>query len=397
MLSSWSAVRLVAEREVSTRWRGRAFRIMSAIMLLAVIGVLVAMKLAAGDGAGSKNVGFTAQASALAQPFVSTASAVDAKVSSSIVDQAAGEEMLRNGDLDALVTGTPDNFTVEVKRDLNPQLNNAFQVLTRQIVLSNQITQLGGNPSTVAGAVASAHVTVTPLEDVPPFSTQRLALGIISAILVYVAVLTYGQLVAQGVVEEKSSRVVELLLTAIRPWQLMLGKVFGIGLLGLAQLIVIGVVGVVAGLQLDVIQFPTSLAAGAVAMAIVWFLVGYIMYALIFAALGSLVSRQEDVSSVVTPVIMVLVVPYVLTTSLLPSNPTSGLMRVLSLIPLFSPTVMPTRAALGVAPAWEVGLSLVLCALFIVALVWLGGRMYRNAILRMGSRVSLKEALRASA
>jgi ABC-2 type transport system permease protein len=219
-------------------------------------------------------------------------------------------------------------------------------------------------------------------------------LGIIVGILVYIAILMYGGTVAQGVVEEKSSRIVELLLTTIHPWQLMIGKVIGIGLVGLGQMVLTVGSGVLAGYLTDSYTFPSSIAGGAAAWAVTWFLLGYLVYALVFASLGALVSRQEDVGGVTAPAVMFIVLPYVAGIAILPSDPSNGLVAIMSLIPFFSPMLMPMRIALGVAPAWQVALSIGLTLALIVVLIWFAGRVYSNAVLRMGSRVKLRAALR---
>jgi ABC-2 type transport system permease protein len=202
--------------------------------------------------------------------------------------------------------------------------------------------------------------------------------------------------VAQGVVEEKTSRVVELLLSTIRSWQLMAGKVLGIGLVGLAQLATLLVAGAVVGLATGVLSLPGSVAVGIVLWSIAWYLLGFFLYALLFAAAGALVSRQEDVGAVSMPLMMLIIVPYVVGISTLPANPDSPLVGWLSVIPLFSPTLMPMRLAMGVAPAWEAILAVVLTAALIAALVGLTGRVYRNAVMRVGARVRLRDALRAA-
>jgi ABC-2 type transport system permease protein len=173
------------------------------------------------------------------------------------------------------VTGTPSDFGVTVEKSLSPQLRGTFQLLARQLALNEQVINLGGDPAQVGVAVEGATFAVRPLEPEIPYQVERLVLGLIAGVLVYLALMLYGQFVAQGVVEEKSSRIVELLLTTIKPWQLMLGKVAGIGAVGLAQLLLLSVVGVGAGLALDVIDFPASIAATAAAWTVVWFLLGF--------------------------------------------------------------------------------------------------------------------------
>jgi ABC-2 type transport system permease protein len=389
-----AAVRLVAGREIRTRTSSKAFRITTVVLIIAVVGFVVTLKLVGGDSTGT--VGFTSATAPLAQPFVSVASAVGKQVTVRTVDPAAGEQQVRDGTLDALVTGTPDAMRVVVKKDLPDDLRSAFAVLARQVALNHQITQAGGDPAAVSAAVDRATFDVAPLEPAREYQTARLVLGIIAGILVYVSLVLYGQAVAQGVVEEKSSRIVEILLTTIRPWQLMLGKVAGIGLVGLLQLFVVVIAGVVAGEATGEVDFPASIAVGAAAWSVVWFLLGFLVYALVFAALGALVSRQEDVGGVTAPALMMIVLPYILGISILPADPENQFLAIASLIPLFSPTLMPMRIALGVAPGWQIALSISLTVGLIVVFVWLAGRIYGNAVLRTGSRVRLRDALAAA-
>jgi ABC-2 type transport system permease protein len=394
--SAVGAVWLVARREVATRLASKAFRIMTIVMMLAVVAFILVLKLAASQGvAGTATVGFTPPVASLAEPFVSVADAVGQRVNVSTVDQATGEQRVRDGEFDALVTGSPDALQIVVREGLSFSLTSAFSVLVRQAAFDQEIERLGGDPAAVTARVEAASYDLRTLEPARGFDLQRLAIGIIVGVLVYVALLIWGQLVAQGVVEEKASRVVELLLTTIRPWQLMLGKVVGIGLLGLAQLVLIGAVGLGTGLATDTLTFPASLAIGIVGWAIVWFVLGFVAYALIFAALGALVSRQEDVGGVTAPALMVIIIPYVLGISILPADPGNELIAILSLVPLFAPTLMPMRIAMDAATLWEIGIAGLLTLGLIVLLVWLAGRIYGNAVLRSGSRIRLREALRS--
>jgi ABC-2 type transport system permease protein len=394
-MTPFAAVGLVAGREIRTRLRSRAFRIFTAVMIIVVVGFLLTIKLL--GNIGGQTVAFTPATAALSEPFAAVAKTVGVNATVSTVDQAQGERMVRDGKLDALVTGGPTDIQVVVRKDLPEGLRNTFAVLVRQIALNQQLVKAGADPSAVASAVANASYGVVPLEPTQPYQAQRLILGVIVGILVYVALLVYGQAVAQGVVEEKSSRVVELLLTTIRPWQLMLGKVAGIGLVGLVQLAVVAVAGVITGRLTHAVSFPTSIAASAAGWMVAWFLLGYLAYALMFAGLGALVSRQEDVAGVTTPAMMVIILPYVLGISILPSDPENHFLAIMSIIPVFAPTLMPMRIAMGVASVGEIALSIGLTVALIVGLVWLAGRIYGNAVLRMGSRVQFRDALRSAA
>ena len=393
-MSTFAAIQLVAGREIRTRLRSRAFRILTAVLVVVVVGFLIAIKLL--GNVGVKSVAFTPATEALSAPFSAVATAVGADVKVSTVDQVQGEQMVRDKKLDALVTGSPDNLQILVRQDLSPTLHNAFAVLVRQVALNQQLVKAGADPAAVAAAVNGATFAVTPLVPTEPIQTERLVLGVIVGILVYVSLVVYGQAVAQGVVEEKSSRVVELLLTTIRPWQLMLGKVAGIGVVGLIQFGVVGAAGLITATRTHAVAFPTSIAASVVAWALAWFLLGYIAYALMFASLGALVSRQEEVAGVSTPALMVIVLPYILGISILPSDPHNQILAIMSVIPVFAPTLMPIRVAIGVASAGEIALAIGLTVAMIVVLVWLAGRIYGNAVLRMGSRVRLRDALKSA-
>jgi ABC-2 type transport system permease protein len=384
---------LVARREITTRLKSKAFRISTLVLLGLLVGLSVVLRFVGSSSAHP--VGFTSQDASLAAPFAAVAAASGTQVQTSTVpDRATGERQVRAGTLDALVVGTPESVQIVVNKSLDVGLRTAFTALARQQVLDAQIGRLGGDPAQVSAAVAAAGVTVAALEATPELGAQRITLGIVTGVLIYLSLQAWGQFVAQGVVEEKSSRVVELLLSTVQPWQLMAGKVAGIGLVGLLQIVIVAAGGAIAALATGALTISASATAGTVMWLVVWYLLGFFSYALVLAAASALVSRQEEIAGVVTPILMLLVVPYVLGVSILPAQPDSSLIEVLSLIPLFAPTLMPMRLAFGGVPGWQVGLAVVLVVLLIPALVWLSGRIYRNAVLRTGARVRLREALR---
>jgi ABC-2 type transport system permease protein len=212
-------------------------------------------------------------------------------------------------------------------------------------------------------------------------------------VLLYSLLILFGQFVAQGVVEEKSSRVVELLLATMRPWQLLAGKIIGLGLLGFLQMLVIAVVGVAGALAFDVVSVPGRLI-GTVVTVVAWFVVGYAFYASVFAAAASLVSRQEDLGSVITPASIVLILGFVIAIQAA-QDPGSTLATVTSFLPGMSPMVMPVRQAAGDAAWWEVGVAVLVMLVAIAVVVRIGGRVYAGALLRTGGKVKLREALKA--
>jgi ABC-2 type transport system permease protein len=392
-LGSWQAVSLVAGREIRTKMRSKAFIITTVATLVLLIGFALVMKTA--GGGSDATVGFTQQNAALAQPLKTVADTVGESVDTQTVpSEQAGRDKVADESLDALVVGDGQTVRVVVKKDIDDGLRNAFNVLAGQVALNQEITRLGGDPTQVNAAVADASVEVEELEEPYPYDPQQLVLGIIAGVLIFMSLQINGQMVAQGVVEEKSSRVVELLLSTIRPWQLMAGKVLGIGLVGLVQMAVIGGGGMAAAVALDVLTISTDAAVGTVVWLVVWYLLGFLMYSLVFASLAALVSRQEDIGGVIAPALMFVILGYVLGISVLPSDPDNSMVEGFSLIPVFAPTMMPIRLAMGGVPAWEAALSVGLVVALIPALVWLAGKIYANAVMRSGARVKLTDALR---
>ncbi len=384
---------LVTRREIVVRTRSKAFRITTALSILALAGFVLATKVSGAPSTPS--VAFTTATATLGGPLQSAAAVGTQDVTESVVaDQAEGERLLRDGDVDALVVGTPEAFRVVVAEELSETLTSTFSLMARQRALDEQIIRLGGDPAVVGGSVSSASLDVVALKPRKEYQEHRLVLGMVTGLLVYLSLLVFGPQVAQGVIEEKTSRVVELLLATVRPWQLMAGKVLGIAAVALGQLALVGAVGVVLGLATGVLDLPASVAIGAAAWALVWFLLGFAVYGLLFAAAGALVSRQEDAGGVTAPIMMMIIVPYVIGVSVLPGDPDSVLVTVLALIPLFSPLLMPMLIAIGGAAVWQVALALVLTVALLVVLVWLTGRVYGNAVTRSGTRVRLSEALR---
>jgi ABC-2 type transport system permease protein len=176
----------------------------------------------------------------------------------------------------------------------------------------------------------------------------------------------------------------------------MAGKVVGIAAVGTLQMAVIGGVGAAVGLATGAWHISASAATGMIVWLVVWYLLGFFLYAFAFAAIAALVSRQEDVAATVTPVLMFLVIGYILGVSVLPSDPTNPLATTLSLIPMFAPTLMPMRLAMGGVPVWQAVVAVAGVVVLIPLLVAASGRIYRNAVMRSGARVRLRDAWRAA-
>ncbi|MFI6029649.1 ABC transporter permease [Amycolatopsis magusensis] len=389
----FTAVRLVAQRELNTRLRTKSF-VIGTLLILAFLGGYVLLQASLFSGADKSTVGLAGQTASIADTLKQQGKLLDREIETVTVtdlDDARGQ--VADDELDAVLTGSRADLQVLVKNELDPRLGAILNQIAQNEVLGAELAQAVGDPEQVLAAVQATTVKVTQLEQPDPERGQRLAIGLAMVVLLYMSITTYGSLVAQGVVEEKSSRVVEILLSTVRPWQLLLGKVIGLGLVGLAQLLILAGAALAMTTISGVITL-SGVATSTIIWGLVWYLLGFFLYATIFAGAGALVSRQEDMQSTMMPVTMVLLIGFLVGFNVLVQDPDSSLAAWLSLIPLLSPVLMPGRIAAGVVAGWEVALALVLTVAAVALFTWLGGKIYRNAVLRTGSRVKLTEALR---
>jgi ABC-2 type transport system permease protein len=223
--------------------------------------------------------------------------------------------------------------------------------------------------------------------------------------VLYIAIMIYGVSVMGSVVEEKTSRVIELLVSSVRPVQLLSGKILGVGAVGLFQLVIWGLSGAfliehqkhlakLFHLTGDLASFGVphvSLLTGS--LFLLYFLLGYFLYAALFAAIASTSNSEAEARQAQTPVIMLLVVPTVMMPGIL-NDPNGSLAHVMGLVPFFSPIVMPVRWAAAPIPVSELLASVAILAATVIAVAWLAGRIYRVGILMYGKRPSLREVLR---
>ena len=382
---------LVARREFVTRTRNRFFVISTIALVVMVVGFIVLQANVFAKGFGSQNVALGGSAESLAAPLTAATKSLGLTIKTRDVDTTAeGESLVRDGSVDAFIHGDVSAPTVAVKDALNPEVQAALTAITRQLAFDRALAARGVSPTDVAAEVAGSAPKVKTLDPGASQRDTRTVAGTVVAILLYILLLIYGQVLAGGVVEEKSNRIVEILLAAIRPRILLLGKVLGIGLVGMLQLAVVGVAALLAASRTQVINVPT-VGLEAVLGGLLWFVLGYLFFGLIYAAGGSLVSRQEDLGSVTGPFSMVLAGTYFAFYWVL-ANPANHLAIAMSMIPPFAPILMPARMATGDAAAWQVVVAVVVTVGAIAFLNSLAARIYSNSVMRTGVRVSLREA-----
>lgn len=383
--STW----LVAEREATERAKSRAYLVSTALTLL-IIGALIAMVVLTDPGPTTYQVGIAGDSpAALSGALQATATAGDALVDVVGFDSPeAARDAVLEGTVDAAVIG---GAVIVVRAVGASGVEPIVEAALRQARLLDALVAAGVDP---AALIDDGQITVEGTA--PPDDDGDEAVAMVSIVLLFLVITTYGQWVLLGVLEEKSTRVVEQLVSSTSVRSLLAGKVLGIGLLGFAQLAVLLIVGIGAGSIFGVFELPSSTYTTA-AWSVLWFLLGFAFYAVLYAAAGSLVTRTEDAQTAATPVVLVGVAAYLGTFSLvLTSEPDSWVTRLVSLLPPVAPIAFPARVAAGGVPLWESLLGIAITVAAVVAVVRIAARIYAGALLSQGSRIKVRQAWKAS-
>ena len=383
-------IRLVARRELVEQIRGRSFLISTAITLVILIAIIVVPRLFGVGRPETFDVGVVGGTSArVGQALAAQAGAAGVKVRlRQPADLAAAETAVRDGKLDLAIV---DGRELLVKADVNEQLSLLAQSASRTLRAQERLAAAGLDQAEIQSTLVPSPLPVRSLEPVDQTERSKRAIATVSIFLLYGQLIGYCFAVAMGVVEEKATRVVEVLLAAVRPLQLLAGKVVGLGLVGLIQLTAIGAVGLTVAIAVDAISLPAG-ALGTIGWVLVWFLLGYAFYSSLFAVAGAIVSRQEELQNTAAPLNLLMVGSFLVAFMGAGSNPGSTLATVSSFLPPVAPLVMPVRIAAGEVAAWQVAASLGTMLVSILAVVLLASRLYEGAVLRTGARVKLRDA-----
>jgi ABC-2 type transport system permease protein len=304
-------------------------------------------------------------------------------------DQAAGRVALASGEVSVLLVDRQELvWKAEADQQLRTAVTSAVGVLQRQ----QAIREIGLEPEQAKRLLQPSELRSSSLKPVTREQTARADLGRIGVVLLFMVIAFYCAFVLTGVVEEKSSRVVEVLLSRVRPTELLAGKIFGIGLVGLAQLAVVVGAGLVA-LAFSENTLAPKTAPSTLAWIVFWFILGYAFYSVLYATAGSLVSRQEETQSLQLPMTGLLLVAYIFA-FVASESPDGAAALIGSLFPATAPMVMIVRIAHGGVPWWQIVLAVALTLAAVYGLVQAAGRVYAGSVLRFGGRVHLREAWR---
>ncbi len=387
--SWWSGVRLVAGRSLSEGLQSKALRVTTLILLAIGLAVVFVPRLFDG-GQPTYTLATVGEVSAPLRAQVDAAGqAAEFGVDYlSAQDSNGAQAAVRAGDATVALSGD----TLYVRSDAPASF---AAVVTQAIVAqesAGQLADAGLSPEQIAALSA-----IEPPEQVevgPATDEGRAGVGFVVGIVLYLALIVAGQSLAVNVGMEKSTRIAEVLLAVLRPSQILVGNVIGMGLRTLIQLLALAVPILAAIALTDGLDLPTVTSAD-IALGVVWFVVGYFVYAFLFAATAVLVDKVTDVGSATMPVMVLLVVAYLSAVTAVPIDPGSSLSVFVSMFPLTSPMAMPVRWASGTVPVWELVTSLALAVGAAVLVAWFGARVYQRALVVTGRRVKLREVLGA--
>ncbi len=306
--------------------------------------------------------------------------------------------------------------------DVNMNVESLVKDQLQKQLTNEKLRVLGVDPELIAGAkttVSIRSIDISKEEETETSAAPKMAVGFVSGMFIYFFIFIYGGMVMRSVIEEKTNRIVEVIVSSVKPFQLLMGKIIGVAFVGLTQL---GIWVVLTTLLISAVSFfvlgevmnPDKIAAGnmpddelsaalltgfdfigmvnfplIIACFLFYFLAGYLLYGALMAAVGSAVDSETDAQQFVLPVSIPLILAIIVMMNII-TNPDNILLTWLSMIPLTSPIIMMARLPFGV-PTWELLLSMGLLIIFVVLSIWMAGKIYRTGILMYGKKPTFKE------
>lgn len=391
------ATPLVAEREIREAMRARSFRVSMILSAVALAAIIVIAKIAGGDDDRSVDVVVAGPTAADAVPPIQQlGDTVGIRFDvTTAPDDAAARAAVGDGGADVAVLAGGAGLTTDRPVDLSDgsTLATAVNALRANLALENGLRAVGLGDAEVAQVRATEP---PPVDSVRPAKrgtdSSRAGVALVTNILLFLMLQTYGSWVLTAVTREKASRVIEVLLAVIRPKQLLIGKTVGIGSVALVHAFVLIAVAFVTTRAVGA-DITGGLRAGDLIVGAVWFLLGYSLYCGVFAAAGALCARVEDAQAYAFPIMIPLIFGYLASFSA--ASGANTLLWVLAFIPPTAVLAMPSLYAVGAAPLWAVGLSMVITAVTVVLVINVAAKIYERSVLRTARKIGWREAFRA--
>ena len=318
----------------------------------------------------------------------------------------------------ALLKIENDSFSIYSNQQVGLNLRKSIEKQLEQISERNKLKQAGINLDIIEQAKTNINIEtkiITSEGNTTSSSTEAsIGIGFTTGILIYMFIFMYGTMVMRGVIEEKTNRIVEIIISSVKPFQLMIGKILGVALVGLTQFILWIVLTIIISSIAEIIFFDTTeitnnldsvdqsvilneftRLTGGINLILIfvsflfYFLFGYLMYSALFAAVGSAVDAEADTQQFMLPITIPLIFSFILIQPVM-DNPDGILAFWLSIIPLTSPIIMMARLPFGVE-SWQLIISMILLILGFIFTTFIAGKIYRTGILMYGKKISYKE------
>ena len=424
---------LIIRREYMTRVRKRSFLILTFLgpILMAAIYIIPIM-LALNSSTDHLRVAVVDESHWFEDRFTDNKDHTFVTMPGQPIDSV--KEMVKSGVFDMAVyvpptqLNIPSNAVVYSIRQVPMEVENYVSSVMKKEIEDQKLMAKGVDPEIVSAVKTDVNLQIMRMDDKgnekETFTEVQYTLGIILAVLVYMFIILFGGQVMQGVSEEKTNRIIEVIISSVKPFQLMMGKIIGVSLVALTQFVLWIVLTLVLYLGFSaylglsnpemlsqgtvmaqeitsndimsnetvqsILQIVHSIDFGTIITTfLIFFILGYLLYGTLFAAIGSLVDNNTDSQQFMLPVTVPLMIAF-LSTFYIPNNPDSSLSVWFSMIPFTSPISMMVRIPFGV-PIWQIVVSILLLAVTFVFMTWFAAKIYRTGILMYGKKLSYKE------
>ncbi|HEY3560772.1 MAG TPA: ABC transporter permease [Kribbella sp.] len=374
---------LIAEREVTTKLRDKTFIGSTVVMLVIVIAAVIIPALLNGKSGPDKIAVVDDSAARIVQQASSAQTGAGYEVSK-VADRPAAEKAVTDGDVKAALVPGTDGYVVLGKDSVDAGIESALRQAASTVGMEANAAKAGLTPEQLR-AGTKVEVTLLKPGPLPELATYLVNLGL--ALVFYMTSLGFGMMIAQSVVQEKESRVVEILAAAVPIRSLLWGKVLGNAVLALSQIVVIGgasLIGLLATDQAGILEVVAPVAGWFV----VFFVLGFVALAGLWAVAGSLATRQEDLGSTTLPGQMILMIPFFFSVFAGSSAKT-----VASFVPIASSMSMPGRMLTEDVPIWQPLAAIAILLVATVLIVRVGARLYERTLLQTGRRLGYREAI----
>jgi ABC-2 type transport system permease protein len=374
---------LIAQREVSTKLRDKTFIGSTAVMLLIVLAAVIIPAILAGRG-GADKIAVIDDAGAKVVQQASTTKGGDGYEVTRVADRPAAEQLVTNGDVKAALVPVADGYAVIGKDRVDSGLESALREAASSVGMEQNAARAGLTPAELRAGTKVELQLLKP-GPLPDIVSDFVNIGL--ALVFYMTALGFGMMIAQSVVQEKESRVVEILAAAVPIRSLLWGKVLGNTALALGQIVVIAgasLIGLLLTDQADILEVVAPVAGWFV----VFFVLGFVALAGLWAVAGSLATRQEDLGSTTLPGQMILMIPFFFSVFAGSSAKT-----VASFVPIASSMAMPGRMLTEDVPLWQPLVAIAILLAATVLIVRLGARLYERTLLQTGRRLGYREAM----